>query len=47
MDGVLDHRGVEVVVVVNRNNSTVYVGYCLVNRILCVGEGSLELIETV
>ena len=47
MDGVLDHRGVKVVVVVNRNNSTVYVGYCLVNRILSVGEGSLEFIKTV
>ena len=46
MDGVLDQWSVEVVVIIYRNNSSVYVGYCVVNDILSVSKGCLELVKT-
>ena len=47
MDGVLDQWSVEVVVIIYRNNSSVYVGYCVINDILCFSKGCLELVKAV
>ena len=39
--------GLEVVVIMYRNKSSVYTGYCVVNHILSVSKGCLEFVESV